>query len=124
MNVSFWPLLLRLARNLLCAPGPWGPTHFYSVGRQLALEFLAEEEEQFVLRPPFKVRKVNRAANGITHIVVTEQWLRQVSGVVEECVRVKAIVAVLPIAATMKLFGAALVTREICPLTLRPYSAW
>src|SRR4029077_12000079 len=31
----------------------------------------------------------------------------QVSGVVEECVRVKAIVAVLPIAATMKLFGAA-----------------
>ena len=80
----------------------------YGVGRQLALEFLTVEEEQLVFRPLLQMREVNRAANGITHVVVPEQRPRQVSGVVEEGVRIQAVVAVLPVAAAMEMVGTAL----------------
>src|SRR5205807_10601054 len=77
-----------------------------AVRRELPLPLLAKEEEQLVLRVDFRYE--NRSADRVSGVVVPEKLTGQAFGIVQPAIGVEAVVAVIPIAAAVKLVCAAL----------------
>src|SRR5205823_10850354 len=78
------------------------------IWRKLALELLAPEKECLVANALKYFRNIDRSPDRISRIVVPEQRFRQASEIIQEGIRIEAVVAVIPIAAAVVMLRAAL----------------